>query len=334
MNQKFYTFLIIFICSIISSIFAQNYPPAVGYHGNNAIHKDSSIIIDWSSGVEIYRSYMNIENHNIGFATFGYPENTIGKADASVLSLGDGGYAVFNFNIDIVNGAGDDFVVFENGFFENDTSEFAFLELAFVEVSSDGIEFVRFPAVSELQTKIQIAGFGYINARYINNLAGKYTLFYGTPFNLDDIKNITAGTTVDINKITHIKIIDVIGNIDDNYASYDSRGNKINDPYPTEFESGGFDLDAVGVINNKNNSFFSKNEELKIYQNISSDKIYFEIKNDIIYEIIIYSANGSIAKHIKNPEDNNIDINEIKTGLYIIKFLGNKNSYFRKIIKL
>ena len=32
------------------------------------------------------------------------------------------------------------------------------------------------------------------------------------------------------------------------YASYDSQGNIINDPFPTPFETGGFDLDAIGVI--------------------------------------------------------------------------------------
>jgi len=46
-----------------------------------------------------------------------------------------------------------------------------------------------------------------------------------------------------------VKVIDVIGTIDPQYASRDSFGNIVNDPYPTPFGSCGFDLDAVGVIN-------------------------------------------------------------------------------------
>jgi hypothetical protein len=38
---------------------------------------------------------------------------------------------------------------------------------------------------------------------------------------------------------------------ENNYASYDSQGHQINDPWPTNFPTGGFDLDAVGVINEK-----------------------------------------------------------------------------------
>lgn len=45
-----------------------------------------------------------------------------------------------------------------------------------------------------------------------------------------------------------MRLIDVVGNIDSEYATYDSGGNPVNDPWPTPFASSGFDLDAVGVI--------------------------------------------------------------------------------------
>jgi hypothetical protein len=38
---------------------------------------------------------------------------------------------------------------------------------------------------------------------------------------------------------------------ENNYASCDSQGHQINDPWPTPFPTGGFDLDAVGVIHQK-----------------------------------------------------------------------------------
>jgi hypothetical protein len=43
--------------------------------------------------------------------------------------------------------------------------------------------------------------------------------------------------------------VDVVGSITPAYATYDSQGNMVNDPWPTPYSSSGFDLDAVGVIN-------------------------------------------------------------------------------------
>ena len=56
------------------------------------------------------------------------------------MPLGDDGSLVLTFPAPIADGAGPDFAVFENAF----STEF--LELAFVEVSSDGTNFTRFPA--------------------------------------------------------------------------------------------------------------------------------------------------------------------------------------------
>ena len=141
------------VLSIFLSInaFAQGpFPPAAGQEGSTAIYKDSTIIKSWATGIEIYRGYINIADHEVTYngsnkATFGYPAIALGAAQESsydVVSLGDAGMATLTFDRPIVNGSGPDFVVFENGF--SDT----FLELAFVEVSSDGNRFVRFPAVS------------------------------------------------------------------------------------------------------------------------------------------------------------------------------------------
>jgi hypothetical protein len=62
------------------------------------------------------------------------------------------------------------------------------------------------------------------------------------------LNEFAALSSVNINAITHIRIVDVVGSMDNNFAKRDSRGVKINDPWPTPFGSSGFDLDAVGVI--------------------------------------------------------------------------------------
>ena len=67
---------------------------------------------------------------------------------------------------------------------------------------------------------------------------------YGTPFDLDDIED---NNLLDKQNVTYIRIVDVIGNINPEYASYDSEGNIINDPWPTPFESSGFDLSLIHI---------------------------------------------------------------------------------------
>lgn len=219
---------------------AQSYAPNASQIGTHAMHKDSLVFVNWANACTVNRGYVNIADKTLGFATSGNDAMACGKADiANVVSLGDGGSATCTFSKPIKNGVGFDFAVFENSF------DHLFLELAFVEVSSDGIQFFRFPSHSLSDTLNQTSSFGSTQAMHLNNLAGKYKGGYGTPFDLQELSGIEG---LDINSITHIKIIDVIGSIQANTATRDSKGNKINDPWPTPFPSSGFDLDAVGVI--------------------------------------------------------------------------------------
>lgn len=224
------------------------FPPAAGQPGSTAIHLNSTDFVSWATGIELHRGYINAADtsvHHSGSnrATFGLPSTPIGQASGittDVVSLGDGGIATITFDRPIINGTGADFAVFENGF--SDT----FLELAFVEVSSDGRHFVRFPAVSLTPTNTQVGGFGSLNSTNIHNLAGKYRLGFGTPFDLDELKD---SANIDIHGVRFVRVVDVVGCIACNKATLDSRGNLVNDPWPTPFHSGGFDLDGVGIIN-------------------------------------------------------------------------------------
>lgn len=236
------------------------YPPAAGQTGSDAIAKDSSIIKSWATGVDVVRGYVQISDTSVytagsNRATFGSPSNALHAAEGNsmdIVSLGDDGIATVTFDRLIVDGPGADFAIFENSF--GDT----FLELAFVEVSSDGINFSRFPAVSLTDTDTQIGPWDEIDPTNLHNLAGKYRQGFGTPF---DLSELAYDPLVDINAIRFVRIIDVVGSIDPAFATYDSQGNIINDPFPTPFESGGFDLDGVAVINgNVENSLVDFNE--------------------------------------------------------------------------
>ena len=54
---------------------------------------------------------------------------------------------------------------------------------------------------------------------------------------------------VDVDHINFVRILDVVGSINPALGQQDSLSTLVNEPYPTAFASGGFDLDGVAVMN-------------------------------------------------------------------------------------
>ncbi len=268
--KKLLSGLLITLLIPAHGLFAQ-YAPQAGLAGSAAISAGSSQFVSWAIHCSLHRGWLDIADTSLGCATFGDSSLATGIPDGGVVSLGDSGIADLTFLHPIINGSGPDFAVFENGFRDFADSSLAYLELAFVEVSSDGINYFRFPASSLTATDVQVSNAGYMNAVNINNLAGKYIGMYGTPFDLDEL----AGTPgLDVNNVTHVRLIDVVGSVGA-HASHDHSGRIINDPYPSPFPSCGFDLDAVGVIHEAFESVnrLQENIGLMIYPNPSADFI-------------------------------------------------------------
>ena len=242
---------------VATSAHAGPYAPRSGTPGTTAIPADSPRFVGFATGVaSATRGPQNITDPASPIATFGAPADALGApagspdavngGAAGVVSLGDGGRIALTFAAPITDGPGPDFAVFENGLPLAGSATRDFLELAFVEVSTDGLTFARFPAVSLTPTGTQIGTFGTLDASDVNGLAGKDLTGFGTPFDLSDLP-ATAG--VDPLRITQVRLVDVVGSIDPLYATLDSLGNAVNDPFTTPFPTGGFDLDAVGVLN-------------------------------------------------------------------------------------
>lgn len=325
-----YIFLLLSICSSLA--FGQSYAPAAGEPGSTAIEYNDPIFVGWATNVEIERGYINISDTNIYYgasnkATFGSPANAIGPASnitTDAVSLGDSGIAIITFGLPITNGQGADFAVFENGL--NDS----FLELAHVEVSSDGINYVRFPSHSQTQTNTPVGSFGALDPTYLYNLAGKYKVGFGTPFDLEELKG-SPGLNVDY--ITHVKIIDVVGSLDE-HGTVDSYGNKINDLFPTPFESGGFDLNGVGVIHQTTVGLSSEEISFNVYPNPSSGIITIEINNTDAKELIITNTLGKQFERKTISNSNKTLHFELPKGVYFIHIQSlNKMISQRIVIK-
>lgn len=310
--------------SYSSILVAQSYAPAAGKEGSTAIAKSSSVFVAWATGITVVRGLQDIANPTGPLASTGAVNDGMrgGTSGTSVVCLGDGGSATLTFDTPIANGPGFDFAVFENSF--SDT----FLELAFVEVSSDGINFFRFPSHSQTQTTTQVGGFGAIDCTYINNLAGKYRAGFGTPFDLSDIAD---NALLDKDKITHVKIIDVIGTIDPLYASHDSFGNIINEPYSTPFPSGGFDLSGVGVINQKvlGVSDFDA-ASLVLYPNPTTDIVYLTIEQEA--SIVIYDLSGKIIKKLPKSNYKEIPVSDLNPGIYLFEVTVEGKKIAKRIV--
>jgi len=224
--------------------FAGPYAPPAGQPGSDAIAKDSLLIESWAAAVEsVTRGPINVSNPGAGLASFGTPELALGPAEGNafnVASLGDGGQITLRFAQPIFDGPGADLAVFENSFADT------FLELAFVDVSSNGVDFARFPSVSLTHTETPVGSFGSLDATNLYNLAGKYRGGFGTPFDLAEIAG--GSPLVDVNQIRFVRITDVVGSINPLYGTRDSQGHFINDPWPTAGSGSGFDLDGVAAL--------------------------------------------------------------------------------------
>ena len=318
------------------SLWAQ-FAPAADLPGTTAMHADSSAFVAWATGCTSERGLMRIDKPHLGYASFGHDSLVLGAPGMGgaseivydVISLGDGGMATVTFASPICNCEGPDFAVFENGFgIDSDTTHtLHFLELAFVEVSSDGEHFFRFPAVTYVSSEKQLGGYGGMVPSQIHNFAGKYDQFYGTPFDLDEVED---NDLLDKNRVTHVRVIDVIGCIKPEYATYDSEGHVVNDPWFTSFETGGFDLEAVGVIHDLAHNDVAENdsEVMALYPNPVKDKLTVKVEN--LQTIEVYNLVGQL---VMTAESSVVDMGSLKDGIYFVRVTADDKTMTKRVVK-
>lgn len=114
---------------------------------------------------------------------------TAGSTD-HVVSLGDGGFVAVAFGEHaIVDGAGVDFLVFENPFFVGGDLENPYAELGRVSVSQDGEHWVSFPCTAEEYPYGTCAGWHPVLANQEDNDldATDPEVAGGDPFDLQDV---------------------------------------------------------------------------------------------------------------------------------------------------
>jgi hypothetical protein len=217
--------------------------PGSEYEPFEPVNMNSADIVTWATGWKDYIFGAEVD------AQWRTPEKALGKAEGTsydIVCLGRGGSITMTFEHGIKDGDGWDFAVFENSAIFDEETGLGFLELAYVEVSTDGICFVRFDNVSLTLNPVT----DYVDYTNIHGLAGKYKQGLGTPFDLSDLeyKTDVASGQVNLNRIFYVRIVDIVGDgsyMENRPPDWGANG-PIYDPYPTT-GSAGFDLDAVGV---------------------------------------------------------------------------------------
>lgn len=314
----------ILLLALVPTMLWAQFAPEAGVAGTTAMHCDSSAFVAWATGCVIERGLQQIDDPSLGLVSYGVDADALGKADNYVVSLGDGGTAVLNFASPICNDAGPDFAVFENPFHN---APHCFLELAFVEVSSDGENYFRFPAITKVPSDEQMGSFGVMDATLIHNFAGKYEVLYGTPFDLDEVED---NVLLDKMKITHVRLIDVVGSINPEFATYDSEGHIVNDPFPTPFYSSGFDLDAIGVIHDLAHFDVPENEVMSIamYPNPVKDRLTVNAEN--LQSVEIYNLVGQL---VMTSTASVIDMNDLNQGIYFVRVMADGKTVTKRVVK-
>ena len=215
------------------------YAPAPPDPLTTAVAYNDPRIVNWATGVATYLPGTGVSDPKWMMPTQAF--GPAGTDTTAVVVLGNGGTITLTFAAPITDGASWDFAVFENSFASD-----VFLELGFVEVSSDGSHFARFD--SAFQGAVTPCASCSGTAAEIGGLAGAYMVGYGTPFDLAALRNspLVRDGSVDLTAIKYIRIVDIIGD----GTTLDSFGRGIVDPISSG-PTAGFDLDGIAVLNQK-----------------------------------------------------------------------------------
>ncbi len=215
------------------------YAPAPPDPTTTAVAYDDPRIVGWAAGCVSY-----LQGPGVTQAQYMMPSQAFGPAGTNtlaVVTLGNGGSITLTFDAPITDGDGWDFAVYENSFASD-----VFLELGFVEVSSDGSQFARFDSAFQSTVTPSLDSSG--TAAQIGGLAGSYMIGYGTPFDLAALRNspLVRDGAVDLTSIKYVRIVDIIGD----GTTLDSFGRGIVDPLSSG-PTAGFDLDGIAVLNQR-----------------------------------------------------------------------------------
>lgn len=175
----------------------------------------------------------------------GAPRGTgLTQGSLDVLSLGSGGILELGFApIEIVDGPGVDFVVFENPFFVGGDTKFPVADLAEVSVSEDGITWTPFPCNAVAKTPVAPGPPDYGPPPY-DMCAGWHPVLASPGSAASPLDPALSGgdgfdlAAIGVTRAKFVRIRDLGGEVCSTNPSFAST-------------AAGFDLDAIAVIHSE-----------------------------------------------------------------------------------
>jgi len=177
----------------------------------------------------------------------------LGSGSGDVCTLGVGGSLTLGFDVTIADGPGADLTVFENVFL---FSGQPFSEVAYVEVSTNGVDFARFPSsyagpssglpgfTAPWGTYSGLTGFAPVLANVATNTIDPLdpVVSGGEAFDLAALANdpLVIGGLVDLAQVHFVRIVDV-----PHQSGLDSFGRVI---FDNSGPTGSADIEAVAVL--------------------------------------------------------------------------------------
>jgi len=75
-------------------------------------------------------------------------------------------------------------------------------------------------------------------------------------------------------------------------------------------------------------------DDISIYPNPFNDKLFITSKVDFD-KVLIYDINGKqvYKKNLKSQTENDLNLNQLNTGLYFLKLINKDASYIKRILK-
>jgi len=316
---------------------------------NEEIERTDDRILSWATGVvDFERGWVNYLDEKAGRVSFGDPKDPLGP-NGEPFSLGDGGWITFSFLEPVGDGDGIDLAVFENGF---ESGGGVYMELGFVEVSSNGTDFVRLPNLARRET--QPGAFEGSFSEDFYNLAGNFV--GGTGIDLGDLlidpDPLVIDGTVDLGNIQFVRVRDVIGDIAGPGTTFDSHGRAVADPFPTPFASGGMDITGVALLNPPvpsgiqddiaSSTGSNSARTMVAYPNPFADSVRLDLDSRSIRTVEILDARGrrvaALAAAANRPyvdwDGRNSHGQELPRGVYFVRGRDEQAVYTATIRKV
>ncbi len=111
----------------------------------------------------------------------------------------------------------------------------------------------------------------------------------------------------------------------------DQYGHLINDPYPTPFESGGFDLDGVGIIHQKMLGIKDLQMYIEVIPNPFHDQIKIITQGDFTYSL--YSTDGTLVSTDNATDFCYLQASHLENGVYFLELRIGDNMIVKQLVK-